>query len=162
MYSIYISSVASRVFHFYIWSSMSAWRGERGKVFARGMEEQKRKKYQKRERPRSKTGEEQHHISEIELGRLSLLSPSCTPTPPPPLHSPQIVDPKENKLNPVLNYRLRPGSGDGSPAGGCRVLHTSAAAAASSVASPRCLIKTNIKHSSTAPMTGFKRDCMNM
>lgn len=75
---------------------------------------------------------------------------------PPPIPHPQIICPKENKLNPVVNYRLRPGSG------GCRVLHTSAAAAASSVASPRCLMKSNIKHLSTLWMTGFKRDCMNM
>lgn len=152
-------SVVSRVSLFYIWSSMSGWTWERGDVFARGIEK-KKKKYQRRERPRSKPGEEQHHISKIELGRfsLSLSRPLLSLLHP----HPRIIGPKENKLNPVLNYRLRPGSGDGLAAGGCRVLHTSAAAAASSVASPRCLIKTNIKHFSTVRMTGFKRDCMNM
>lgn len=86
---------------------------------------------------RSKTEAEQDPVSKMSLeGSPSSLHPAF----PPP-----IIDPKENKLNPMLNYRLRPGSGDGLAAG-CTELYTLAAA---SVASPRRLIKINIKHFAT-------------
>lgn len=80
---IFSCSVASRVFLFYIWSSVSVWIWERGDVFARGIEK-KRKISEKRKAEIKDWRGATPHIKNWAWKALPPLTP-----PPPPDHRPK-------------------------------------------------------------------------